>query len=212
MADETTRDLRAYYEAEARLRLRGELSARRVTLIDGFVELLRTERRTSVVEFGAGPGADGERFTAAGRSYVGVDLAHGNGRLAAARGVHVVQGDVAALPLRTGAFDAGWSMSTLMHLPADRVPVAARQMAAVLRPGAPLLVGLWGGDGTDLIGEGRIEGQRRLFSLRTFERNAELLSAAGPIEWASTWDLAPDEWPYHVFRIRAAHPPMGAGV
>jgi SAM-dependent methyltransferase len=202
VADETKRDLLRYDEAEARLRARGPLSPPRVALVDEFVALLRAEGRASVVEFGSGPGGDGERFVAAGCVYVGIDLAFGNAQLAAERGVTVVQADLAALPIRSHTFAAGWSMSTLMHLPAHQVPAAAAQMRTALRPGAPLVVGMWGGNDVDIVGERGIEGQRRPFSLRSHDHNAELLAAAGVIEWSTTWDLDATAWPYHVFRLR----------
>jgi hypothetical protein len=47
--------LRAYYEEEARLRMRKPVAGRRVGLRDDFVSLLNAEGRRSVVDFGAGP-------------------------------------------------------------------------------------------------------------------------------------------------------------
>lgn len=112
--DSVQQNLRAYYEEEARLRLRKPVTGRRVELRDEFLTPLRAERRRSVVDFGAGPGRDGEAFVTAGLDFVGLDLAHANGVLAAERGITVVQGPVDAPPCRAEFFDAGWSISTLM--------------------------------------------------------------------------------------------------
>lgn len=155
-----------------------------------------------MLDFGAGPGRDGEGFLAADRRFVGVDLAHGNCVIAAETGVTVVQGSVAAPPFRAGSFDAGWSMSTLMHLPEAEVPAALDAMTTPLRPGAPLLIGLWGGDQPDVIDESGIDGQRRLFNLRSFDRNRELVEACGPVEQASQWDVIEQGWHYQVFQLR----------
>jgi SAM-dependent methyltransferase len=201
--DVARQNLRAYYEEEARLRLRKPVAGSRVELRDDFVTLLNAESRQSVVDFGAGPGRDGEAFVAAGLDFVGLDLAHANTVLAAERGVSVVQGSIDAPPFRQGTFDAGWSMSTLMHIPTDDVPETLTAMIKSLRPGAPLFVGVWGGDQGDIIGEFGLDGHQRFFSLRPLDVNLELFAACGEVERATTWDLGPDEWQYQVFQLRA---------
>ncbi len=199
----TVRDLRSYYEAEAEQRVRGTLRGRRVGLVADFIRVLEREGRRSVIDVGAGPGLDGEHFVAAGMEYVGIDLALGNARLAAERGVTVLHADLRALPFREHAFQAAWSMSTLMHLSAESVGVAVRQMADVLEPGSPMVVGVWGGDHGDVVSENGIPGQRRLFSLRSLDQNAALLASGGTIESTTTWDLGDDEWEYQLFRLRS---------
>lgn len=194
--------LRAYYEEEARLRVRTPVTGRRVELRDEFLSLLHAERRRSVVDFGAGPGRDGEAFVAAGVDVVGLDLAHANCVLGAERGVVIVQGSVDAPPFRVGCFDAGWSMSTLMHFPEDEVPGILSAMIAPLCPGAPLFIGLWGGDQGDLVSEVGLAGHQRFFGLRPFHVNHMLVAACAAVEQASTWDIGGDKWEYHVFRLR----------
>ena len=201
--DVARQDLRAYYEEEARLRLRKPVAGRRVELRDDFVGLLRVEGRRSVVDFGAGPGRDGEAFVAAGLDFVGLDLAHANTVLASQRGVTVVQGSIDAPPFRQGSFDAGWSMSTLMHIPTDGVPDALAAMIASLRRGAPLVVGVWGGAQGDILGEFGLSGHQRFSSLRPFDVNTRLLAACGEVERATIWDLGPEEWQYQVLQLRA---------
>ena len=87
-------DLADYYEKEAQLRKRGRPREPRVRLQDEYIELLRAEGRSTVVDFGAGPGQDGDRFRAAGFGYLGLDLAHGNGLLAAERDLVTIQGSI----------------------------------------------------------------------------------------------------------------------
>ena len=89
-----------------------------------------------------------------------------------------------------------------MHLPESRLPDALRELVRGLQPGAPLLIGMWGGDGGDVISDRDIPGERRLFSLRPYERNRELFSAAADVEWSTTWDPTPETWTYQLFRLR----------
>jgi SAM-dependent methyltransferase len=203
--DIALRDLRSYYEEEARLRLRQPLTGRRVVVRDEFIDVLHAESRRSIIDFGSGPGQDGESFTAAGLDFFGVDLAHTNAVLAAERGIRVVQGSVSAPPFRARSFDAGWSMSTLMHLRQDDVPNTLSAMTAVLRLGAPLVVGLWGGQQRDVVSGTSLAGNQRLFCLRPVDVNYQLFAACGAVEHTSTWDLGPDEWEYQVFRVRVDH-------
>ena len=49
-----------------------------------------------------------------------------------------------ALPFDDNAFDAAWSMSTLMHLPGNGFPLAVQELARVVRPGGTVAIGVWG--------------------------------------------------------------------
>lgn len=200
--ERTIADLRSYYEREAELKRRGSPGPNRVRARDEYIELLRREDRRRVIDFGAGPGEDVVSFVEAGIACIGVDLAFGNAKLAADQELLVVHGSIAAPPFRAASFDAGWSMSTLMHVPEAEVPDVARAMTVSLEPGAPLMVGLWGGTRRDEISTTQIEGEQRLFSMRPLEMNRELLSSAGVIEHSEIWDVGPDGWHYQLFLIR----------
>lgn len=54
--------------------------------------------------------------------------------------VHYVRGDLTALPLATGSFDAIFCISVIEHLPEDQTAVALEELRRALRPGAPLLL------------------------------------------------------------------------
>lgn len=199
----TTSDLRAYYEREAELGGRGVLGPNRLRARDEFVDLLRAEGRSNLLDFGAGPGRDLAGFFDAGIRCIGLDLAVGNAKLAAGQGLHVVVGSIAAPPFHVASFDAGWSMSTFMHVPEEQAAAVARAMVEPLQTGAPLTVGLWGGERRDEVDTSQLEGERRLFSLRPVELNGRLLSAAGATEIIDTWNVGPEGWEYQRFLIRA---------
>lgn len=198
-----TAELRAFYEHEAEGRTRGALRGMRVERRDAFIELLVREGRSSVLDAGAGPGLDGAGFRAAGLRFVGVDLAVGNARLAAESGLVVIPGSVLALPLRAGAFAAGWSFSTLMHLPADDASTAIGEILAALEPGGPLAIGLWGAEvEAVVVDDGGPGGHRRPFHHRSFEHNRAIAAARGEVEAAERLTI-PGHSDYHLFRLRA---------
>ena len=202
MGNEVQTDLRSYYDEEARQGLRGPLKGRRVQTRTEFIALLEAEGRSSVLDFGAGPGRDAPAFIDSGHNYVGLDLAHGNAVLAAQASILVVHGSIAAPPFRAQVFDAGWSMSTLMHVPDQQVEQVLAQMMGPLRDGAPCWVGQWGGTLGEHFDTSRLPGHRRLFSLRSHERNQELLETAAYVERSEVWPTGPDGWEYHLFHLR----------
>jgi SAM-dependent methyltransferase len=96
----------------------------------------------SVLEVGCGAGHDG-RLIRAGLAYTGVDLSAVGVGLCAGLSLHAVQASAINLPFRNRSFDAGWTMSTLMHLPGNDINVALNELGRVIRPGGLLEVGVW---------------------------------------------------------------------
>ena len=79
-------DLTAYYDAEARAGVRGELDTMRVDIRARFVDAMRREGRSRIVDVGAGPGRDTLAFQHGGFDTIGVDLAPANVAALCARG------------------------------------------------------------------------------------------------------------------------------
>lgn len=197
------KELRAFYEHEAEQRTRRALRGMRVERRNAFIDLLVRERRSSVLDAGAGPGLDGAGFRAAGLRFVGIDLAIGNAKLASESGLVVVPGSILALPMRPRTFAAGWSFSTLMHLPADDAGLAIGEILAVLEPGGPLAIGLWGSEAEEVtVDEGWPGGARRPFHHRSFEHNRAVAAARGEVEAAERLTI-PEHSDYHLFLLRA---------
>ena len=197
-------DLAAYYDQEAGERAGRDLQPLRVEHRTAFLDLLVAEGRQTVVEVGTGPGVDARAFLARGLSVSGVDLSAENVRLAREADVDAVVGSVLDLPYADGAFDAGWTMSTLLHVPDSRLDAALAEIVRVLAPGAPLAVGVWGG--LDREGPSAQDGFRpaRFFSLRSHQRwRAALERHASVAEW-DTWTPDGESWTYQWAVLRKA--------
>ena len=197
-------DLSRFYEHEATNRLRGRPSGWRVGWLEEFAGSIAAEGRRSVLDVGAGPGTDAHTFLSAGVEYTGVDLAVANGVLAREAAATVVAASLFELPFPEASFDAGWSMSTLMHVPTAEVGTAMQSICRVLVPGAPLMIGQWGGSLGDIDSDHMVPGLPRLFSLRTAARNRKLLALHGTIEQWEVRDAGPDGWEYHAAVLRVA--------
>jgi SAM-dependent methyltransferase len=187
------RDLVAYYDNEVHERAGRELPADRVARRGAYIEQLRTEGRRSVIEAGTGPGRDGAALAQAGLDYTGVDLAPASVAACRALGLDVRVASVLDLPFAAGTFDAGWTMSTLLHVADAELDAALAEIVRVLRPGAPLAVGLWGG--RDLAegpaGEAT-HGPARFFSFRSDEKVLAALGRHGTVESWETWESTSD--------------------
>ena len=138
-------DLTAYYDAEARAGVRGELDTMRVDIRNRFIDVMRREGRCRLVDVGSGPGRDTLAFQHDGFDTIGVDLAPANTMVMRERGAVGAAGSLYALPLADATFDVLWTMSTFVHVPHDRFDEAMNELVRVVTPGAPLTIGTWGG-------------------------------------------------------------------
>jgi SAM-dependent methyltransferase len=181
------RDLVTYYDNETHERAGRELPAERVARRGAYLEQLRAEGRRSVIEVGTGPGRDGTALAQAGLDYTGVDLAPASVAVCRALGLDVQVASVLDLPFADGTFDAGWTMSTLLHVADADLDAALAEIVRVLRRAAPLAVGLWGGhDFEELHGE-PVHGPARFFSFRSDEKVRAALGRHGTVERWETW-------------------------
>lgn len=137
---------RAFYDEELRERADRPLTEGRQRRVEEFVARCRREDVRSVVEVGCGAGRDGLVLVGAGLGYVGVDVSAVGVQVCLTAGLDARVASATRLPFASDSFDAGWTMSTLMHLDGDRMSEALAELGRVVRPGGLLELGLWGRD------------------------------------------------------------------
>lgn len=180
--------MRCYYDRVMSTRADRPVSRERQRRIDGFVQACQDVGVASVVEVGCGDGRDGSVFGRSGLDYVGLDSSSAATELCKNRGLSAVQGVATALPFPDRRFDAGWSMSTLMHLRDDGFEVALRELHRVLRTGAVAAVGLWGA----IEEQQSIDEHGRFFYRRTDHDVQSKIATIGHIIEFDTWDRRED--------------------
>lgn len=198
-------DLAAYYDAEAEQRAVRRLDPRRLELRERFTDKLISEERHRLVEIGTGPGLDASAFLARGISVAGVDLSAEHVRLCTAAGVEAHLASVHDLPFPDDSFDAGWTMSTLLHIPDRDFDAAMHEVRRVLEPGSPLAIGLWGGSDAEGLKHDDEIHPPRFFSFRSHARMKDMLGRHGALEQFQTW--TPDgtgRWTYQWAVLRTA--------
>lgn len=179
--------LAEFYDQQAEYRSSRSLDPEREARRTAFVELLRSEGRETVLEIGTGPGRDAIPFREDGVAISGIDLSAENVRRCLEQGITCHQASLFEMPFADGAFAAGWTMSTLLHVPDARINEALTEVMRVLQPGAPLAIGTWGGrDAEDHRMFTGID-VPRFFSDRSDDRWRAILERYGTLERFDTW-------------------------
>jgi SAM-dependent methyltransferase len=91
----------------------------------------------SLLDVGCGTGSYTAALAGLGWDVVGLDVSEDMLRRAEARGVRTVQADAASMPFEDASFDAAVSVFT--NTDVDDLAAVGREIARVLRPGAPLV-------------------------------------------------------------------------
>lgn len=190
--------MRDYYDAELRSRADRPLTSERGTHLSDFVTECRARYLSSVIEVGCGAGRDGQTMVTHDFDYTGIDLSAVGVEVCQGFGLSAVQASAIDLPFSDRSFDAGWTMSTLMHLPGDDIKLALAELARVIRPGGLLEIGVWGADEPRV----RIDDDGRYFRSRTDHQLRELLSAIGDVEAFETWSRFADTGHYQWARVK----------
>ncbi len=201
--DRLEADLAAYYDQEANERAVREIDPERAARRDWFASLMHAEGRTSVLEVGTGPGRDAAVLLTQGLSVSGVDLSSANVARCREAGVDAYVASIHEMPFDDDAFDAGWTMSTLVHVPDAHFDDALRELRRVLVAGAPVAVGLWGGADAEGRKLDDTISPQRFFSFRSDSRARQMLARHGHVERFDTWPTdPPGQWTYQWCLLR----------
>lgn len=175
MPDSLRDDLRRAYDALAEERAARPRRKYRERVLFAYAGLLRSEGRSSLVEFGAGAGQDAMVFHEAGFDVLATDLSPAHVEQCRLRGLRAQVADFFDLPFDDDSVEAALAMSTFLHVPDAEIDRVLAEVGRVLRPGAPLGVGLWSADGD--LGEWREEDPtHRFFCIRTDQAVQEMLA------------------------------------
>ena len=180
-------DLAVFYDRHAAAPNIRSHTPRRVECREWFIRLLKDEHRHSVFELGCGTGDEGLEFVRAGLHYCGVDLSGESVRVARAKGLDTSVASGRSLPVPDGTFAAGWTMSTLLHVPNSLIHDVASELVRVCRPGAPIAVGLWSGEDVEVLNPEDDEEPRRFFSRRSDSAVCRIFGHHGEVEHFRTW-------------------------
>jgi SAM-dependent methyltransferase len=145
MTDDVTRILRDAYDRRVEQRAVRPAPVWETAERDIFLEALRRERATSVLELGAATGSDAAFFKAHGFEVVCVDLSPKMVERCRARGLAAHVMDVADLRFPPDSFAAVYAMNCLVHVPKTQLRGVLEGVRRVVKPGGLFYLGLYGG-------------------------------------------------------------------
>src|SRR5262249_54145568 len=140
-----TRILRDAYDRRVEERAMRAAPAWETAERDIFLEVLRRERITTLLELGAATGSDAVFFKAHGVEVVCVDLSPQMVERCRARGLVAHVMDVADLRLPSDSFGAVYAMNCLVHVPKSQWRGVLGGISCVIKPGGIFYLGLYGG-------------------------------------------------------------------
>lgn len=142
-----------------------------------FLELLQAEGVSTLLEIGSGTGEDAAFFAAEGLEVTATDLTPENVAACRQLGLHALVMDACDLRFPAASFDSAFSLNCLLHLPKADFPRALANIRSVLKPGALIFLGQYGGRDSEGIYEDDDYEPKRFFS---FFSDAALKDAITP--------------------------------
>jgi SAM-dependent methyltransferase len=159
--------LRSAYDASAADRDAHSKADWKVAERHAFLERLRGERKTRLLELGAGTGQDSLFFKEQGLGVVTTDASPEMVAKCRAKGLEAHVMDFMSLSFSPGSFDAAFALNCLLHVPNADMPAVLGSIRAVLEPGALLYFGVYGGDSFEGVKANDWHDPPRFFSTRT---------------------------------------------
>jgi SAM-dependent methyltransferase len=159
--------LRAAYDGGAARRDRMDKMPWKLAERAAFVQRLRDQRCTCLLELGAGTGQDSVYFQDHGLEVVATDLSPTMVAYCRDKGVDARVMDFLHLDFPPASFDA---VNCLLHVPNADLPAVLQAIHGLLRPGGLFFLGVYGGQGDEGTAEDDLLDPPRFFSWRTDEQ------------------------------------------
>jgi SAM-dependent methyltransferase len=192
--------LRTAYDGSAEIRAASEPEPWKHAERTAFLARLHAEGKTSLFEVGAGGGHDSQFFADEGLNVVATDLSPQMIEMCRRRGLNAKVMDVVDLQLPPKAFQAAYSMNSLLHVPNSDLGAALASIRSALEPGALFYLGVYGGEEPfEGILPSDFHRPQRFFSFRT---NEQLLAVAERFFRIEDFHVLDATWPYQSLTLR----------
>jgi len=158
------------YNRQAGQRNKSEIEAWKVIERGEFLALLKSERKKSLLEVGAGHGRDSKFFQENGFQVTCIDLSPEMVKLCQQKGLNASVMDMGDLNFPDDSFDAAYSLNSMLHLPKKELPAVLQNIRRVLKPNGLFFLGVYGGSDFEGIWEQDSYNPKRFFSLYSDEK------------------------------------------
>jgi ubiquinone/menaquinone biosynthesis C-methylase UbiE len=145
MYEQVKESLRCAYDLKVEERDSFETKSWKIQLRNDFLNLLKNESKSKLLEVGAGTGVHGSFFDRSGLQVVSTDLSLAMVEACRAKGLEASQMDFQSLDFDDETFDAVFALNCFLHVPSDDLAEVLEAMHRVLKPGGLLYWGQYGG-------------------------------------------------------------------
>lgn len=148
-----------------------------------FLECIREEKKTDLLEIGAGTGKDSHFFTEAGLQTVSTDISTSMVEMCISKGLSAKVMSFKDLAFPEDRFSSVWAMNCLLHVPKEELREVLEGIKRVMRPEGLFYLGVYGGEDFEGIWSEDTYNPKRFFSFYENQSIQELLSEFFTIEY-----------------------------
>ncbi len=169
-------NLKEFYNQEAGLRNLSEKQEWKKNQRDKFLSYIKSENKNSLLEIGAGTGADSQFFMNCRLNVVAVDLSIEMVKLCKEKGIEAYELDFYNISNLNRKFDCIWSMNSLLHVPKTDLLKVLNQISSVLNEKGLFYMGVYGGEDSEGEFVNEVANTPRFFSSYSEDKLKEVLS------------------------------------
>ncbi|MGH8875908.1 MAG: class I SAM-dependent methyltransferase [Stackebrandtia sp.] len=168
-----------------------------------FLERMRRDGVSSLLEIGAGHGVSGRYFADEGLAVTCVDLSPELVERCRDKGLDARVMDFGELGFDAGAFDAVFGMNCLLHVPRSELSSIVAELRRVLAPGGLFYWGQYGGRDFEGVYEHDDYDPKRFFSFLTAEGIQRVASEGFEILDFTETPINGDDFTYQALTLKA---------
>jgi len=164
------------YNRYARDRDSKELDPWKIQERDRFLDLLKKERKKTILEIGAGTGKISRFFKDNGFRVITTDMSSEMVSLCREKQLPACVMDFCSIGFPEESFDAVWALNCLLHVPRKELPEVLKGIRDVLKPEGLLYMGVYGGPDFEGIWEDDYYRPKRFFSFYPDQQIQEIVA------------------------------------
>lgn len=169
-------NLKKFYNKEAELRNLSDKQEWKQHQRTRFCSYVKSEDKVSLLEIGAGTGADSRFFMDCGLEVVAIDLSSEMVNLCKEKNIEAYELDFYNISNLNKKFDCIWSMNSLLHVPKADLPQVLKEINLVLNEKGLFYMGVYGGVDSESEFVNEVTDTPRFFSYYSESKLKEVLS------------------------------------
>ncbi|NOJ69459.1 class I SAM-dependent methyltransferase [Paenibacillus alvei] len=190
------------YDQDAQRRSSKSLRSWKINERAAFCHLVKHERKSTLLEIGAGTGIDSAYFQQNRIQVTCIDLSNESVKKCVERGLNAKVMDFYHMSFPEHSFEAIYALNCLLHAPKKDLAQILQGINRVLAPNGLLFIGLYGGYDSEGMWEKDWCDPKRFFSFHTDESIQQVISRWFQIEDFHTVPVDDDKLHFQSFTLR----------